>query len=464
MAVTLSRSRMTFLAVALLAGGVTAGLLVATGGADSHAHAQTPVEKYVCPMHPAVVKDGPGTCPICGMKLVKAAAPPERSRGEKPEEPKPLFYRSPMNAQQTSPVPMKDPMGMDYLPVFDTGATSSSEVDGLGLVDIDPTRQQLIGLRTATVDRGVVGGSLRTVARVSFDETRVRRVNVKVAGFVEKLFVDYVGKEVRKGQPLYSLYSPELLNAEAEYLLAMKVEGDGGRMLASARKKLELWGVPHAELERLDREKTASSVVTFFSSVSGVVTKKEIVEGSRVEMGAMPFEVVDLSTVWVLADIYETELRFVAPGMTAALHLDAWPGRTWQGKVLFIDPVLDPKSRTAKVRLAFTNTHGELRPEMYGDVTLARAGRETLRLPTDAVVQSGTQQVVFVARGEGRFEPRRIETGEAGRDFTEVISGLTEGEAVITRANFLVDSESRLRASLARIGGKDASTGHEAHR
>ncbi|MDP1823325.1 MAG: efflux RND transporter periplasmic adaptor subunit [Archangium sp.] len=435
MAVTLSRTRLTFLAVALLAGGTTAGLLVANGGADPHAHAQAPVETYVCPMHPAVVKDGPGTCPICGMKLVKAAVPPERSRG----------------AEETK---APDP------------AAATSEVDGLGLVDIDPTRQQLIGLRTANVDRGVVGGSLRTVARVSFDETRVRRVNVKVAGFVEKLFVDYVGKEVRKGQPLYSLYSPELLNAEHEYLLAAKVEGDGGRMLASARKKLELWGVPHGELERLDREKTASSVVTFFSSVAGVVTKKEIVEGSRVEMGAMPFEVVDLSTVWVLADIYETELRFVAPGMTAALHLDAWPGRTWQGKVLFIDPVLDPKSRTAKVRLAFTNPQGELRPEMYGDVTLARAGRETLRLPSDAVVQSGTQQVVFVARGEGRFEPRRIETGETGRDFTEVISGLTEGEAVITRANFLVDSESRLRASLARIGGKDASApgAHEAHR
>jgi Cu(I)/Ag(I) efflux system membrane fusion protein len=151
--------------------------------------------------------------------------------------------------------------------------------------------------------------------------------------------------------------------------------------------------------------------------------------------------------------------------MTASLRLDAWPGRTWQGKVLFLDPVLDPKTRTAKVRLAFNNANGELRPQMFGDVTLAREGRQTLRLPTDAIVQSGTQQVVFVALGEGRFEPRRIETGEAGHEFTEVLSGLVEGEAVITRANFLIDSESRLRASLARIGGRDASSpSPEAHR
>ena len=449
MAITLSRSRMTLLAVALLAGGLTGGLLLAKGLADRHAPAQglTANEKYTCPMHPAVVKDAPGDCPICGMKLVKVGA-------KKPDESKPLFYRSPMDARQTSPVPMKDPMGMDYLPVYETAA-SKSEVDGLSMVEIDSTRQQLIGLKTATVDRGVVGGSVRTAARVAIDETRVRKVNVKVGGFVEKLFVDFVGKPVRKGQPLFSLYSPEILAAENEYLLALRLDEN---LRSAARKKLELWGVPAAELERVEQEKTASSVVTFVSAASGVVTKKEIVEGSRVELGAMPFEVVDLSSVWVLADVYETELRFVTPGMTADLRLDAWPGRTWQGKVLFIDPVLDGNTRTAKVRLAFANPDGELRPEMFGDVTLTRDGRESVRVPRDAVVQSGTQSIVFVSRGEGRFEPRRVVTGEVGRDFTEVISGLLPGEAVIVRANFLIDSESQLRASLARIGGADAST------
>ena len=416
-----------FLVVAAtLAGGVTAGVLVGRHVPEAHAEAEVEAasEKYQCPMHPAVIQDHPGSCPICGMKLVKMASNPA-----KPDEKE---------------------------------RASGSEVDGLGAVEIDGARQQLIGLKTALVDRGVVGGSLRTVARVSIDETRVRRINLKVAGFVERIFVDYVGKPIRKGQPLFSLYSPEILAAENELLLAQRTavpQPDGGvdPLLDAARRKLELWGVPAAELTRLERERQASGVVTFVSTASGVVTRKEIVEGSRVEMGAMPYEVVDLSTVWVLADVYETELRFIAPGMSASLRLDAWPGRSWEGKVLFIDPLLDAKTRTAKVRLAFDNDRGELRPEMFGELTLAREGRQTIRLPTDAVVQSGTQQVVFVALGEGRFEPRRIETGEGGRDFTEVLSGLVPGEAVITRANFLVDSESRLRASLTRIGSSDAS-------
>jgi len=368
-------------------------------------------------MHPAVVQDHPGLCPICNMKLVKVT-------------------------------PAKvEPQTM----------TPRSEVDGLGLVELDPARQQLIGLKAAQADVGVVGGALRTSARVSVDETRVRKVNVKVGGFIEKLYVDFVGKPVRKGQPLYSLYSPEILGAENELLVAKKM--NDAQLLAASRRKLELWGVPSGELERLEREQTASGVVTFLSSVSGVVTAKDVVEGSRVELGAMPFEIVDLSTVWVWADVYETELRFITPGLTASLRLDAWPGREWQGKVLFVDPVLDAKTRTARVRLAFSNAQGELKPEMFGEVTLARASRSVLRIPADAVVQTGTQQVVFVARGEGRFEPRVIEVGERGREFVEVLSGLVAGEAVVTRANFLVDSESRLRASLSRLGDSG-----EAHR
>lgn len=377
-----------------------------------HEHHEV-AEQYQCPMHPAVVQDHPGLCPICNMKLVKA-----------------------------TPAKVETPR---------------TEVDGLGLVELDPARQQLIGLKTAQADVGVVGGALRTSARVAVDETRVRKVNVKVGGFIEKLYVDFVGKPVRKGQPLYSLYSPEILGAENELLVAKKM--NDAQLLSASRRKLELWGVPSVELDRLEREQTASGVVTFVSQVSGVVTAKDVVEGSRVELGAMPFEIVDLSTVWVLADVYETELRFITPGLTASLRLDAWPGREWQGKVLFVDPVLDAKTRTARVRLAFSNAQGELKPEMFGEVTLAREARSTLRIPADAVVQTGTQQVVFVARPEGRFEPRVIEVGERGREFVEVLSGLTAGEAVVTRANFLVDSESRLRASLSRLGGSG-----EAHR
>lgn len=411
--------------------------------------------QYQCPMHPAVVRDEPGDCPICGMKLVKMEGPAPKAR-------QPRFYRSPMNPAQTSAVPAKDSMGMEYVPVYDDEVPARSEVEGLASIEIDASRQQLIGLRTAVVDTGVIGGAFRTVGRVSVDETQVRRISLKVPGYVEQIFVDFVGKPVRKGQPLFSLYSPDVLGAENELLAARR--GQQPTLAASARRRLELWDVPESELERLEREGIAAKNVIFVSPANGVVTKKDIVEGARLEAGSMPYEVVDLSTLWVLADVYETELRFVAAGMQATLSLNAYPGRRYSGKVLFVDPLLDPRSRTARVRLAFPNRSGELKPEMFGEVVLERPAREVLRVPSDALISSGTDEVVFVARDDGRFEPRRVKVGERARDYTEVLEGLSDGEAVVTRANFLVDSESRLRASLARISSDTATTSaHAGH-
>jgi Cu(I)/Ag(I) efflux system membrane fusion protein len=297
---------------------------------------------------------------------------------------------------------------------------------------------------------------------VSVDETQVRRISMKVPGYVEQIFVDFVGKPVRKGQPLFSLYSPDVLGAENELLAARR--GQQPTLAASARRRLELWDVPESELERLEREGIAAKNVIFVSPATGVVTKKDIVEGARLEAGSMPYEVVDLSTLWVLADVYETELRFVTAGMLATLSLNAFPGRKYTGKVLFVDPLLDPRSRTARVRLAFPNKSGELKPEMFGEVVIERPAREVLRVPSDALISSGTDEVVFVARDDGRFEPRRVKVGERARDYTEVLEGLTDGEAVVTRANFLVDSESRLRASLARISSDTATTSAHAGR
>lgn len=444
----------TLLVIALtaaVAGPV--GALVATSAKKSASAPQQAATQYHCPMHPSIVSDHAGECPICGMKLVKREEP---SAKPAPSARKVLFYRSPMDPQQTSPGPAKDSMGMDYLPVYEGDASGHSEVDGLAQVELDETRQQLIGLRTALVERGPAQGSFRTVGKVGVDETRVRRINVKVPGYVERVFVDFVGKPVRKGQPLFALYSPEVLAAENEFLTAVRAQAPG--LVSAARRKLELWDVPEAELQRLEREGTASRAITFVSPVSGVVTRKELVEGSRLEAGAMPYDVVDLSTLWVLADVYETELRFVSPGAPAQLTLNAFPGRLFTGKVLFVDPLLDPTTRTARVRLSFANASGELKPEMFGEVVVERPARDVLRVPSDALIRSGTEDVVFVARGEGRFEPRRVTLGEAGRDFTEVVSGLSAGEAVVTRANFLIDSESRLRASLARLSSPKSAT------
>jgi Cu(I)/Ag(I) efflux system membrane fusion protein len=454
----------TLLGVALLSAAfAAAGTLVASNawhaGAHSHA-AGAGAALYQCPMHPSIVQDHPGVCPICGMKLVKVqkgetAAPASAVK-------RALFYRSPMDPKQTSPTPRKDEMGMDYVPVYEGDLSSSPPVAGLSTVDIDPARQQLIGLKTTEVTRGPIGGAWRTVGRVGVDETRVRHVNLKVAGFVERIYVDFIGKKVRRGDPLFSIYSPELLSAQEEFLLALRTSrslsslggpaaGNGAALLAAARRKLALWDVPEAEVERIAQTGEPTKTLTLYSPVAGVVTKKDVVEGMKLDAGAMPYEIVDLSSVWVLADVYESELRFVKVGMSAKLALTALPERSFEGKVVFIDPLLDPQARTVKVRLTFKNSTGELRPEMFGEVTLLGEPHEGLSVPPDAIIDSGMQKIVFVAIGEGKFQPRMVQLGESDGSLTEVLSGIEQGERVVTRANFLVDSESRLRASLAEL-------------
>jgi Cu(I)/Ag(I) efflux system membrane fusion protein len=438
----------------------------ASAAAGAPAAAAKP--KYTCPMHPSIVSDHPGECPICGMKLVKAEAS-GAGESEKPGPRKVAFYRSPMDPRQTSPVPRKDEMGMDYLPVYDDEAKGGGQsVEGLAAVNIDPMRQQLIGLHTAEVTRGLVNASWRTVGRVTVDETRVHHVSVKVSGFVERVFADYVGKAVRAGEPLFTIYSPELLSVQSEYLLALKTrtameEGGasasaGGELVDAARERLKLWDVSAGEIERLERTGRPTKTLTFFSPMTGVVTKKDVVMGHRISEGDMPYEITNLSQLWVLADAYESDLSRIKLGMTASLTLQAIPDRTFKGKVVFVDPLLDPKTRTAKVRLAFANPTGELKPEMFGEVTLHASPRQGLRIPGDAVIDSGTKKVVFVSLGDGKFEPREVRIGASNGDRLEVLSGLEAGDQVVTRANFLIDSESRLKASLAAMGASGGAS------
>lgn len=455
----------TLIGVALLSAAIAsaASLTLSQRGmnlASPHEDADAPL--YQCPMHPSIVQDHPGDCPICGMKLVQV----ERSKAQTPQKDasngKVLFYRSPMDPKVTSPTPRKDEMGMDYVPVYegDVAEAKGPSVPGLASVNIDAERQQLIGLKTVEVTPGPVGGTWRTLGRVAVDETRVRHVNLKVSGFIERLYVNYVGRKVHQGEPLFSIYSPELLAAQEEYLLALKTRaqlskvGPGvtdSNLVAAARRKLELWDIPQSTLNRIEQTEQPTKTLTLYSPATGVVTKKDVVEGMKLDAGAMPFEIVDLSNVWVLADVYESELRLVKEGMEATLSLAALPDREFKGKVVFLDPLLDPQTRTVKVRLTFRNPTGELRPEMFGEVVLRGRPHDGLRIPTDAIIDSGTEKVVFVATGDGKFEPRIIRVGEKDESEVEVTSGLNQGERVVTRANFLVDSESRLRASLSAL-------------
>ena len=379
---------------------------------------------YQCPMHPSITSDHPGNCPICGMKMVLVEA-----SGAAPASP-----------------------------------AKSPAVPGLATVTIDPARQQMIGLRTAAVVRGAVSDGWRTVGRVEVDPTRVRRVNVKIDGYVERAFVSFVGQPVRKGQALFSVYSPGLLAAQSEYLLALRTRqqlggadalvAGGDELVAASRRRLELADVPESEIARLETTGQASRALTLTSPISGVVTTKNIVEGSRLNPGDTPYEITDLSVVWVMADAYESDLPRARLGARATMTLKSFPGRQFLGRVQFVDPVLDPKTRTTKVHLHFANPARELKPDMYGEVVLEGRTTTGLQIPTDAIVRAGTKDIVFVVLGGGKFAPRAVRLGMQGGDATEILDGVADGEEVVTRANFLIDSESRLRASLAAIATK----------
>jgi membrane fusion protein, copper/silver efflux system len=412
--------------VAALLVGALAGGGVVWMAMRGHGHDESTVKKgplYQCPMHPAITSDHPGECPICGMKLVLIAQHAE-----------------------------------------DSQAKATAHVEGMATVTIDPGRQQLIGLRTAKVGKGSVGGIWHTVARIEVAPTRVRKTNVKVEGFVERVFVDFVGQSVRKGQPLFSIYSPALLAAQNEYLLALQTKEslakggaapeNGDSLVTAARRRLELWDVPASEIARLTSTREPSKTLTLVSPIAGVVTAKNVVQGARLSPGEAPYEITDLGEVWAMADAYESDLTRVQPGMKASLTLAAYPDRVFTGSVAFIDPVFDAKTRTVKVHLHFMNPKRELKPEMFGEVTLQGVARDGLRIPADAVIRAGMQDVVFLSTGAGKFEPRVVRIGTKNGDEVEVTGGLELGQEVVTRANFLVDSESQLRASLAAIGGK----------
>jgi Cu(I)/Ag(I) efflux system membrane fusion protein len=458
---------------------IAASAIVATGGTwlltsrgagphADHAEAAPAAERWQCPMHPSIVQDHPGDCPICGMKLVKitvgGAAPTTGASSS--TEPVKEKWQCPMHPSIVQDHPGDCPIcGMKLVKITLGGGGPSPE--GLAGVTIDPARQQLIGMKIVHAERGPVGGVWRTNARLAVDETRVHKVNVRFGGFIERVYANFIGKPVERGQPLYSIYSPELLSAQEEYLLALRTQktmgggggsmsSDGDALLRASRRKLELWDVPASEIERIEKTGEASRTVTFYSPATGAVTKKDVVPGTKVSAGDTPFEIIDLSHLWGLADAYEMDLARVRVGMKATLTLKAFPGHTFDGKVAFIDPLLDPRTRTAKVRIDFPNPAGSLRPEMFGEVLLSGKPRDALRIPADAVIETGTKSVVFVALSDGKFQPREVRLGQTDGAWTEVVLGLEAGEGVVTRANFLVDSESRMRASLDALSSAPA--------
>jgi len=393
--------------------------------------------RYYCPMHPSYTSERPGSCPICGMALVPLETP----------------------AAAGAPA-----------------AAPAQGVAGRAAVTLSGERRQMLGVRSEPVRRGVLTRTIRTVGRIAVDERRVHHVHTKLEGYVEHLYVDFTGKHVRKGEPLVSLFSPELVATQQEYLLAYRAQqqlaasglpqvAQGGvDLLEAARQRLLLWDIQPRDIETLERTGRARRTLDLYAALDGYVVQKMAVHGARVMPADALFDIADLSRLWVLADVYESDLPLVRPGMDAELSVPYLPGRRWRGPVAYVDPMVSDKTRTVKVRIEVRNQDEALKPEMFADVLLHSGLGDGLSVPDSAVIHSGDRQIVFLDRGEGRYEPRPVELGPRVGDGFQVLGGLAEGDRVVISASFLLDSESSLKAALAEQGaaaaGAPPAAGH----
>lgn len=420
------------------AGMVHATAPATTAAAQDHAGHGAPVatapaatgaQTWYCPMHPTYIQDRPGTCPICNMNLV---------------------------------------------PLQKGDDATASAIEGRAIVRIRPDRQQLIGVRFGTAARKPIAKTIRAVGRVDYDERRLGAVSLKFGGWIEELHVKATGQLVRKGDPLFVIYSPELLEAQRSYLLAREsaaaaaaqTQGSAHSFaresLRSARDRLLLWDLTEEQIDRLATKGEPETRVTMLSKVQGVVTSRNIVAGAAVMAASTLYEIADLESVWVYADVYEYELREVRIGQRATVTLETRPGESFTGTVAYVYPYLNEQTRTIRVRLEVPNPDGVLLPGLYGTVALAVDLGERLVVDDGAIVHTGTRTIVFLDRGEGRFEPREVTLGPRVGGLALIDKGLQAGDRVVTSGTFLIDSESRLKSALIS-GTQTPDAGHAGH-
>lgn len=387
---------------------------------------------YTCPMHPQIIRDAPGTCPICNMDLVPVEEGGDHAGHE----------------------------GMEHDGTED-GATEPA-APGLPesggsrpVVRIDPSVARNIGVRTATVARRPLSTALRVDGRVVPEEGRVRSVTARVGGYAEKVRANASGLTVRKDEVLLEVYAPEVVVAQERLLQAGEVPGAA----EESRRRLVNWDVPQSFIKRVERTGRAERLFPVVAPVSGVILRKDVIEGQGLMPGAELYRIADLSTVWVTARVWQADLAWVRPGVKASIRLRNLPGRTFASEVFFVSPELDPATRTAEIRMRVANTPAsDLRPEMFAEVVLQAAAAPVLAVPAQAMIRAGGRDVAVVALGGGRFQPREVVAGREADGWIEIVEGVEEGEEVVTSAQFLIDSESNLRAAVEALRAEGAAT------
>ncbi len=393
-----------------------------------------------------------------------------RTETAMPKEPvrKILYYRNPMGLADTSPVPKKDAMGMDYVPVFEGGEDVS---DGKQ-VNISLEKVQKLGVKSEAAALRRLDKSIRAAGRIEIDERRTYTIAPKFEGWVERLYVNTSGQAVGKGQALFDVYSPELISALREYALATQgvaslqhADDDAAgydarssmqQLAAASLARLKNWGITDGQIKESAQDKDKRTL-TFYAPVSGIVLEKKAVQGMRFMPGEMLYQIADLSSVWIVAEVPEQDIGSVKTGSVARVNIAAYPDKRFKGKIAFIYPILNASTRTVQVRVELANPSGLLKPAMFASVELAASrGGKALTVPVSAVIDSGTRQIVLVQLARGRFEPRTVKLGMRSENYVEVLEGVVEGEQVVTSANFLIDAESNLKAALSGMDDQAA--------
>ncbi|HEX2580489.1 MAG TPA: efflux RND transporter periplasmic adaptor subunit [Dongiaceae bacterium] len=404
--------------------------------------------------------------PVQTQAAPPVGAPPDSGKGGAK---KIKFYRNPMGLPDTSPVPKKDSMGMDYIPVYD------GENDDDGTVKIGLAKVQKLGVRTEAATKRHILHPVRAVGTIQLDERQESVVNLKFEGWIDKLHVNTTGANVKRGQPLFEIYSPDLVLAQQEYLIARRAaEGSGpaGREIAQAAlTRLKNWDISTDQIKRLERTGVASRTLTIQAPSDGLVMEKMAVQGMRFMPGETLYKISNLSTVWVIAQVFEKDLPLVQPGQEARIKIEALPGKSFAGRVNFIYPTVNKDTRTGQVRIEVPNPEGLLKHDMYASLELIvpLSATDAVTVPDSAVLDSGVQQTVLVEKGAGIYEPRPVKLGARTDGYAEILDGVKEGEKVVVSANFLIDAESNLRAALKSFtapdpkngGGADAAPGSD---